>query len=169
MGVRNYLIEGVSGAGKTAVCDELIRRGFQAIHGDRALAYRGNPETGEPVEDGAPGHHIWDIARVRALVSDGTVPATFFCGGSRNHAKFIDLFDAVFILDVDRDTMLRRIDERVSRDPTDWGGRPEEREICIQMHETKEQVPPGQLIDATQPLTEVVDEILRRVRAPQVE
>lgn len=162
MGVRNYLIEGVSGAGKTAVCDELIRRGFQAIHGDRTLAYRGDPETGEPVEDSAPGHHIWDLVPVRALAADRTAPATFFCGGSRNHAKFIDLFDAVFILDVDRDTMLRRIDERVRVDPTDWGGRPEEREICIRMHETKEQVPPGEIIDSTGPLTAVVDEILRR-------
>jgi len=30
MGKRNYLIEGVSGAGKTAVCTELQRRGYQA-------------------------------------------------------------------------------------------------------------------------------------------
>jgi predicted ATPase len=27
MGVKNYLIEGVSGTGKTAVCKELQRRG----------------------------------------------------------------------------------------------------------------------------------------------
>jgi broad-specificity NMP kinase len=48
MGVRNYLIEGVSGVGKTAVCTQLQRRGYQAIHGDRELAYRGDPETGLP-------------------------------------------------------------------------------------------------------------------------
>ncbi len=35
MGKRNYLIDGVSGAGKTAVCTELQRCGYQAIHGDR--------------------------------------------------------------------------------------------------------------------------------------
>jgi len=28
MGRRNYLIDGVSGAGKTAVCTELQRRGY---------------------------------------------------------------------------------------------------------------------------------------------
>ncbi len=38
MGVRNYLIEGVSGTGKTTVCDELRRRGYHAIHGDRELS-----------------------------------------------------------------------------------------------------------------------------------
>ncbi len=30
MGVRNYLIEGVSGTGKTSVCDELRRRGYHS-------------------------------------------------------------------------------------------------------------------------------------------
>jgi predicted amidohydrolase YtcJ len=48
MGVKNYLIEGVSGTGKTSVCDELRRRGYHAIHGDRDLAYQGDPKTGEP-------------------------------------------------------------------------------------------------------------------------
>ena len=75
MGRRNYLIEGVSGAGKTAVCTELQRRGYQAIHGDRELVYRGDPETGLPTapETGTPTatwmseHHIWDVEKVRTL------------------------------------------------------------------------------------------------------
>ncbi len=50
MGVRNYLIEGVSGTGKTSVATELQRRGYHVIHGDRELAYKGDPETGEPVD-----------------------------------------------------------------------------------------------------------------------
>ncbi|MFI5622225.1 AAA family ATPase [Nocardioides sp. NPDC051685] len=164
MGIRNYLVEGVSGAGKTAVCDELRRRGHQAIHGDRELAYRGDPETGLPAErDDAIGEHIWDVARVQELVADRTHPVTFFCGGSRNHSKFIGLFDGVFILEVDLETMLRRIDERVRIDPTDWGGQPEERALSIRLHETKEQVPDGCVVDATRPLVDVTDEILRRI------
>jgi broad-specificity NMP kinase len=63
MGRRNYLIEGLSGTGKTSVCDELQRRGHHAIHGDRELAYRGDPETGEPMEGFGHEHHIWDVAR----------------------------------------------------------------------------------------------------------
>src|SRR6202041_1588774 len=112
MGVRNYLIDGVSGAGKTAVATELQRRGHQAVHGDRELVYRGDPETGLPTvpETGAPTaiwmseHQIWDVEKVRALVADQEAPVTFFCGGSRNFSKFIDLFDGVFVLEVDRDT-----------------------------------------------------------------
>jgi broad-specificity NMP kinase len=69
VGVRNYLVEGVSGTGKTSVCRELNRRGYQAINGDRELAYQGDPETGEATDTAAHEHHIWDVARVRSLVA----------------------------------------------------------------------------------------------------
>jgi broad-specificity NMP kinase len=58
MGVKNYLIEGVSGTGKTSVCDELRRRGYHSIHGDRDLAYQGDPKTGGPLDGFAHEHHI---------------------------------------------------------------------------------------------------------------
>src|SRR5688500_226156 len=98
MGMRNYLIEGLSGTGKTSVCNELQRRGYHAIHGDRELAYQGDPETGEPTASLAHEHHIWHVAKVEALVADQDEAATFFCGGSRNFSKFIDQFDGVLYL-----------------------------------------------------------------------
>ena len=173
MGVKNYLIEGVSGTGKTVVCKELQRRGYHAINGDRELAYLGDPETGKPT-DGLTHepsaifrseHHIWNIDKVKTLVANQDEPVTFFCGNSRNSSKFIDLFDGVFILAIDLDTLNRRIDERVALDPTDWGGKPAEREIIARLHQTKEAIPSsGVTIDATQPLEQVVDEILSKRR-----
>lgn len=94
----NFLIEGVSGSGKTSVCTELVRRGYQAIHGDRALAYVGDPETGDPIPDNVTpeGHAancacwdclawlserwLWDLDQVRTIASDGDQPMTFYCG-----------------------------------------------------------------------------------------
>ena len=73
MGIGNYLIEGLSGAGKTSVCNELQRRGYHAIHGDRELAYRGDPETGEPTEGFAHEHHIWHVDKVR-FARAGSLP-----------------------------------------------------------------------------------------------
>ena len=165
MGKRNYLIEGVSGAGKTSVCTELQRRGYQAIHGDRELRYRGDPETGQPTDDRAHGP-LWDVEKVRAFAANQDEAITFFCGGSRNFSTFIALFDGVFILDVDLETCLRRIDERVALDPTDWGGTLAEREIIVRLHQTTEDIPKdGIIIDATAPLARVVDEILRHIGA----
>ena len=148
MGRRNYLIEGVSGTGKTAVCTELQRRGYQAIHGDRELAYRGDPETGQPTDPARVTTATWHVRaphlgcrESQAFVANQEEAVTFFCGGSRNFSKFIELFDGVFVLEVDLDTFYRRIDERVALDPTDFGGKPEERELIARLHQTKEDIP----------------------------
>ena len=163
-GIRNYLIEGVSGTGKTSVCNELQRRGYHAIHGDDELAYQGDPETGEPTDGFAHEHHIWHVDKVKALVANQDEAVTFFCGGSRNFAKFIDLFDGVFVLEVDLDTLNRRLDERPD---SEWGGgKPPERELIARLHQTKEDIPKnGISIDATASVARVVDEIVRQSEA----
>lgn len=166
VGERNFLVEGVSGTGKTSVCRELQQRGYQAINGDRELAYQGDPDTGEAAETAEHQNHIWDVRRVRDLVSDRQQPVTFFCGGSRNFSKFIDLFDEVFVLDIDLETLHRRLDQR----PDDeWGSKLSERALIVRLHRTKEDVPEdGVVIDATRPLADVVGEILRYVGLPDV-
>ena len=162
MGVRNYLVEGVSGTGKTSVCEELNRRGYHAINGDRELAYQRDDEAGEPVDDASHEHHVWDVGRVQALVADQHEPVTFFCGGSRNFSKFIAMFDETFLLDVDVGTLHRRLDQR----PQDeWGSKQSERDLIVRLHRTKEDIPrTGIVIDATPPIADVVDEILRHTR-----
>ena len=159
MGVRNYLIEGVSGTGKTSVCDELRRRGYHCINGDRDLAYQGDPETGEPLDGFVHEHHIWDVDEVRALVADRSHAASFFCGGSRNFDRFIDLFDGVFVLEVDLDTLNRRL---AARPEDQWGVPASIGELNARLqHEKKEDIPKNAItIDATAPLSRVVDEIL---------
>ena len=176
MGVKNFLVEGVSGTGKTSVAEELQRRGYHVLHGDRELKYRGDPKTGEPINEPVfesawdkavwqQKHLLWDIHKVKSVIADHSTAISFFCGGSRNFSKFIHLFDAVFVLEVAAlDTLYRRLDERVARDPTDWGGKPEEKALLARLHRTKEDIPSGGIvIDATQPLASVVDEILRHV------
>ncbi|MDG4824349.1 hypothetical protein O7635_21065 [Asanoa sp. WMMD1127] len=100
---------------------------------------------------------------MRTIIADESEPVTFFCGGSGNVAKYVDLFDGVFILEVpDLAEVMRRIDERVAVDPSDWGGRPEERELIARRHRAREMLPQtGTAIDTTAPITHVVDEILR--------
>ena len=161
MGVKNYLIDGVSCAGKTTVCDELQRRGYHVIHGDEALAYWGDLKTEEPVAGSADEQRtwLWDVEQVNALVADQTHAATFFCGGSRNADRFLGLFDEVFVLEIDLDTLNRRL---AARPETEWGGTASEGEAFARLqHATKEGLPKHAIIiDATAPLSSVVDTIL---------
>lgn len=164
MGKRNFLIEGGSGTGKTAVCDELAQRGYQAVHGDRELAYQGDPSTGLPIPGiagpAAHEHHLWNQEQVRALAADRRATVTFFCGGSRNVSSFIDVFDGVFVLEVDATTLANRLDER----PADeWGGRGRraEQELIMQLQASRKDFPPGGVvIDANAPLHVVTDRIV---------
>ncbi|PRY11526.1 AAA family ATPase [Kineococcus rhizosphaerae] len=160
MGVRNVLVEGVSGTGKTSVATELQRRGLHVVHGDRTLAHQGDPVTGEPTAGFRHEHHVWPVAEVRRLAADRTHPWTFFCGGSRNHARFLDVFDAVVVLTVDAGTLQRRLASRAGTD--EWGATQEQRDLSRRLHATQEDVPrAGTRVDATRPLGEVVDDVLR--------
>ena len=161
MAVRNFLVEGVSATGKTSVCTELRRRGYRAVHGDRELAYQGDPGTGAPTETSSHEHHLWDVARVRALAADRDDEVVYVCGGSRNFSAFLDVFHGVFVLQVDRETLEQRVR---ARPEDEFGAAPEERELVLRLHATGQDVPDGIGIDATAPLDEVVDEILRRSR-----
>jgi broad-specificity NMP kinase len=154
MGVKNYLVEGLSGSGKTAVCDELQRRGYHAIHGDRELAYQGDPETGELLDGFSHEHHVWDVEKVRALAADRSHAASFFCGGCRNFDRLAKLFDRIFVLEVDLETLNRRL---ALRPEGEWGGRASERELVARLHATREGVPENAV---AAPVSRVVDAIL---------
>ena len=172
MGVRNYLIEGGSGTGKTTVAEELQRRGYHVVHGDRQLAYCGDPVTGESLDapvSGDPAHNvmwryerwIWPVDAVRSLAADLEHSFTFFCGHSSNFHRFIDLFDKVFVLEVDCDTLNRRL---AARPADEFGGRPEEREFIVWLHASKQGLPENAVhIDATTSVDVVVDAILSAI------
>lgn len=173
MGVKNYLIDGRSGTGKTTVAEELQKRDYQVFHGDRELRYRGDPLTGEPLKEPIhdneydkalwrQNHQVWDVSIIKSIIEDRSAPITFFCGGSQNSHQFTNLLDGVFILEVhDINIIFERLDQRVARDPTDFGGKPEEKKLVSELHESKQGLPEkGIHIDSTAPLNEVVDKIL---------
>jgi len=163
MGIKNYLIEGVSCTGKTTVCEELQRRGYHTIHGDRELSYWGDPKTGEPLDSTAYEHWVWDVDKIRALVADHSHAASFFCGGSRNSDRFIDLLDGVFVLEVDLDTLNRRL---ALRPDDEWGGPASNGASNARIqHAKKDDVPSNAItIDATAPIANVVDAILENAK-----
>jgi broad-specificity NMP kinase len=160
MARKNYLVEGGTCTGKSTVCRELRKRGYQAIDGDNDLAYHGDPETGERTPGGRHEHHIWDVNKVKELATSQSEEVAFFCGGSRNFHKFLDIFDQVFVLDIDTKTLTQRLSLRA---PEAWGGTEAEKQKILHLHTTKQDIPNGTVINATRPPNEVVDAILKSI------
>jgi hypothetical protein len=143
MAQRNYLVEGLSGAGKSSVYEELIGRGYKAISTDRAW-----------VRDNS----MWDPQRAIGELESPEPEVLFVCGSSRNRDRFLPYFTKVFNLRIDDDTMRRRLKERTNND---FGKQPEELELMLRLNGSNEK-PAGAIdVDATQPLDQVVDEVLR--------
>ena len=158
MAKRNYLVEGLSGAGKSSVYEELIRRGYKAISTDRAWKRHPDPDTGL---SGGPRHHdntMWDQQKAVSELESPEPDVLFVCGSSRNRDRFLPYFTKVFNLRIDDDTMRRRLQERTNND---FGKQPEELELMLRVNRSDEK-PAGAIdVDATQPLQQVVDELLR--------
>ena len=158
MAKRNYLVEGLSGVGKSSVYDELIRRGYEAISTDRAWAYYADPDTGLP---GGPIHHdnwMWNQQKALGELESSEPELLFVCGSSRNRDRFLPYFTKVFNLRIDDDTMRRRLEERTD---DDWPPGKEGVELMLRLNRSDEG-PAGAIeVDATQPLDQVVDELLR--------
>ena len=150
MAKRNYLVEGLSGAGKSSVYEELIERGYKAISTDRAWKV--------PSE---PSHHSnsrWDPQRAVGELESPEPEVLFVCGSSRNRDRFLPYFTKIFNLRIDDDTMRRRLQERTD---DDWPLGQEGVELMLTLNRSDEK-PAGAIdVDATQPLHQVVDELLR--------
>jgi len=146
MAQRNYLVEGLSGAGKSSVYEELIRRGYKAISTDRAWKSRDHENA------------TWDRDRAVSELGSAEPEVLFVCGSSLNRDQFLPYFTKVFNLRIDDETMRRRLEERTNND---FGKQPEELELMLTLNRRDEK-PAGAIdVDATRPLRQVVDELLR--------
>src|SRR5919202_1446696 len=158
MAKRNYLVEGLSGAGKSSVYEELIRRGHAAISTDRAWKYYADPDTGLR---GGPRHSdnsMWDDQRAVDELESPEPEVLFVCGSSRNVDRFLPYFTKVFNLRIDDETMRRRLQQRTNND---FGKHPVELERMLRLNRSGAK-PTGAIdIDGTQPLDDVVDEVVR--------
>jgi len=121
--MKRYLIVGPSGSGKTSVGQELKRRGFRVIDTGREWAYLGDRKTGQPhparpLPSYSPelfeqNAWLWDRRLVESSLQSSE-HIIFCCGGADNEAEFFDLFDKVFVLNVDWDTLKSRLSARTN-------------------------------------------------------
>ena len=132
--MRNYLITGVSGSGKTAVGVRLMESGYTVIQGDDALVI--------------PGGVGWNWDHDRMLTWAQKLGVVFFCGGADNQDEFLPLFRKVFVLDVPDAVAKQRLAGRA----TGPAG-PKYRKIAPHAN--------VQVIDAKRSVSAVVFDILR--------
>lgn len=163
-----YFITGRKGSGKTSVIKELQERGLSAYNTDDL------PETTK-LQDKTTGETIdWPAGPVdwtkyawnwqkpeieQLLASDETV---FLGAVVSNQKDFYHLFDKVFVLKIDSDTLRRRLQAHEHGTHHEPG----EIERILEDHESKQarMIRDGfEAIPGTRPVDQIVNDILQKV------
>lgn len=168
-------VTGISGAGKSSVCEGLRHRGHRAVDADRDGYSRwADRRTGQLVADppdptpaGWLDRYAWriDVERVRALTMDATATGTtFLCGSVENEHDVWPCFDRVVCLVADDETIRHRL---VTRTTNAFGKHPEELAAALGWNEVMEgryRAVGAAIVDATRPLADVVHDVLAAAR-----
>lgn len=162
--MSRILLTGISGVGKSAVIEELVARGYQAVDAD-SDEYSEWVETGpdahtagSPVEPGRDW--VWRAERMQALLDSAGDGALFVSGCSPNMRAFLPQFSLVILLSAPADTTLERLRTRTNNA---YGKRPDQ---AARVLELKQQVEPllrraaHHEIDTSAPLADVVAAVL---------
>jgi len=153
MAQSNYLISGLPGTGKTTVCEELRLRGLRAIDADRAFSRQ--TDLG----------WVWQDAVLTKVLDDVTDERLFICGSASNRDDYLYRFSKVFILYVDDETLCHRLTHRTNnnfgKDPAVLA-----RQLARNKGVKEYSLQRGRIvIDATQPVATIVDEILASIKS----
>lgn len=167
-------VTGIAGAGKSAVCKELKKRGYETHEADDGLSAFYDNVTGDevirPVDVAERttewrSKHIWKMSREKLLKLKGASSGktVFICGVASNEDEYLDVFDKVFALTVDLPTLKQRINER---DDNSFGKLPHEMQTILEWQKGVDKhydKVGAHKIDANQPLLAVVDKILASI------
>jgi thymidylate kinase len=168
-------ITGISGSGKSEVLKELKARGYEAYgtDEDEISAFYDN-DTNEilinppaEAEERTPewrSQYTWkmDRNRVEKLSKKANNKNIFLCGVAANENEIWDLFSKALALVIDEKTLKHRIDSRTNNN---FGKVPHELESILEWQRSANdnyRKFDMAMIDATKPVQNVVDEILKK-------
>jgi dephospho-CoA kinase len=150
-------VTGMSGTGKSAALAELRKRGLQVVDTDE-------PGWTEWSDEG--GGYVWREDRMAELLARDDGPTLFVSGTVSNQGRFYPRFDAVVLLTAPADVLLARIE---SRSTNDYGKTADERALILSQLEEVEpllRATCAHEIDATQPLEEIVRQLIEIGESP---
>ncbi|HEV7175075.1 MAG TPA: AAA family ATPase [Solirubrobacteraceae bacterium] len=156
-GIRRVLITGMSGTGKSSALLALGRLGFQVVDTD---------EPGWTEWSGDAGGYVWRDDRITELLAREGGPSLYVSGTVSNQGRFYARFDAVVLLSAPAEVLLTRIENRTTNS---YGKSPEQRELILRDladAEPRLRRTCTHEIDATQPLTSIVDQLVKLGREP---
>jgi hypothetical protein len=166
-------VTGVSGSGKSSVCEVLKVQSRTAIDSDWDGYSRWvDRRTGEPVLNppyptpvGWLDHFGWKVRpeAVESLAAELGEGTGYLCGGFENQAEVVHLFDRLVCLFIGEATLRHRLSTRTNNH---FGRHPEEMQAAVEQRlEVMDwcRARGAALIDATAPLEEVVNQVLAAV------
>jgi broad-specificity NMP kinase len=164
--VASFLITGSPGCGKSCVSAELRQRGYAAYDTDDIPAVT-RMEFLDGTPAGWPGSPIdwsryawnWQGTGLRALLASSDI--VFVAAVVSNQERYYHLFEAIFVLTADTETLRRRL---LSRTGNDYGKHPDELAGVLAYHPQRQRElladPRAVAIDGTRPVGQVASDIL---------
>ena len=125
-------------------------------------------EPGWTEWSGYEGGYVWREDRITELLAREDGPSLYVSGTVSNQGRFYPRFDAVVLLSAPAEVILSRIENRSTNA---YGKSPEQRDLVLHDLARSEPRPRRTCtheIDATQPLTSVVDQLADLGREPFV-
>ena len=147
----------MSGTGKSSALVALSRLGFEVLDTD---------EPGWTEWSDAEAGYVWREDRIEPVLAREGTRTLFVSGTVSNQGKFYPRFDAVVLLSAPVDVLLERIETRTTNS---YGKGPGEREVILRdlaEIEPRLRRTCTHEIDATQPLTNVVEQLADIGREP---
>jgi adenylate kinase family enzyme len=182
--MKNYLITGIAGTGKSTVGEALAEKGYRVMEfdgspSDRVIFKQQYRRTFDKRTDQLSGfvrgsgwqelqHVEWRVDRHKLLpdIEGPEDQVQFICAYADNWREFRSDFDGIFLLEVGQPIIEQRLLNRTSGD---WGRKhPEELKHAIETA-AKFNYSLKQLgaitINAEAPVGEIVDQILKQIKS----
>jgi dephospho-CoA kinase len=169
--MKNYLITGVAGTGKSTIAKELRQRGFAAYDTEEGFSYYVDKQTGErctypkqPSQEWYDGHErVFDEKILMNLLKKHADEPLFICSITANQSKYYTEFDKIFLLSAPDDVITHRLGTRTNNY---FGRNPLDLQRVIGRHQQFDdelKAIGAVTIDSTQPITGVADQILSNI------